>query len=183
MVLFRDDMAWTSAVRYHREHYLKCSPVVSCSAQHQANWAWGLEMFSLTHIWKHLRPFYFFCSVVVSSHSVPNCLLPSDWNFLTWPNTLNSGKGFGVQNAVLCYAEKCKQAANKVYICMRKRGLRLLKARVASSWYFVPFLWLFCWFLLSFKGFMYAFSICSLWLAVYRKPNLLLFPCYHSFWN
>lgn len=66
-------------------------------------------------------------------------------NFLMWPNTLNSMKGFGVQNAVLCYAERCKRAAISVYTCMRKRGSRLLKARVVPSWYSIPFLWLYCW--------------------------------------
>lgn len=62
-----------------------------------------------------------------------------------WPNTLNSVKGFGVQNAVLCYAGRCKRAAISVYTCMRKRGSRLLKARVVSSWYSILFLWLYCW--------------------------------------
>lgn len=181
MVLFRGDMAWISAVRYYREHHLKCSPVVSCSAQHQANGVWGLEMFSPTHIWKDLRPFRFLCSVVVSSCSVPNCLPSSDWNFLTWLYTWKSVR-------VLEYkTQSCAMqsiAASKVYMCMRKRGSRLLNARVASSWYSVLFsVAILLGVLVSFKVFMYSFSMCSLWLAVYRKSNLLLFTCYHSFWN
>lgn len=155
-------MAWISAVSDYREHFLKCSPVVSWSFQHQADWVWDLDVLSPPGIWRHLRPFHF-CSMAVSSHSVPNCLPSWDWNFLMH---LNSMKGFGVQNA-----ERCKEAANKVNICMRKRGIQLLKARIASSWYSISFLWWFCWvFLTSFKAFMYVFSMCSWWLA-YRKPN------------
>jgi len=134
--------------------------------------------------------------VLLSSASKLLCLRPEIIFFRTCERTwaifsssfLQSGCRFFLSSARLLYNphfgaqtqgrwnEKCivreqgKQAANRMYICMRKICSQLLKGRVATSWYFPHFFF----FLFSFRHFRCAISMCTLWIAVNREWDLLL---------